>query len=47
MKDWKVLMVLLADIQPPEPLQLIPKPLTRGAAARALRMVAVVKCIFR
>ena len=39
-------MVLLLPMQLPEPLQLIPRPLARGTAARALRTVAVVKCMF-
>ena len=38
-------MVLLLPVQPDEPLQLIPKPLARGIAVKALRMAAVEKCI--
>ena len=34
-----------SPVHPPEPLQLIPRPLARGIAARALRTVAVVKCM--
>ena len=38
-------MVVLQQPQFDEPRQFIPKQLARGTAARALRMVPVVKCI--
>ena len=38
-------MVLPSPVHWPEPRQLIPRPLARGIAARALRTVAVVKCM--
>ena len=44
---WRFLMVLLLPMQAPEPRQLIPRPVARGIAARALRKVAVVKSMLR